>query len=942
MTAADEPHALLGVPLQRRWAELDPTLRALAQGLEQELAPLWRAPFPVPQRKARLTRIGGRCETDGTPLTVDPWRPTVHVCPLCAREHTGREHDDWWAVGAQLWCAERVLHTAVLGVMQQRDDLLALSARGLQDLTLAWPTYPNRDNALGPTRPFFSTYLESVWLLNLSLAAQLLSRWPAAGGAVQQFCDTVAAPSVGIIRSFPEGQSNRQAWHIAARISTGTLLGDARDVEDAIHGTSGLLGLLEEGLLPDGSWYEGENYHLFAHRGLWYGVMAAEALGHALPATLLTRFLAGFRTPLMGILPDGTFPSRRDSRYATSVHQWRFAEWCELGLARGHDPAVAAWLQRLYVSAHPPGDTGRARSTADIERDEPPCALARADLGWRTLVFARALPWPSSRDDVMPSVALEAQGLTVLRREAGQLYVALEGGHPGGGHGHPDRLALTLQDRDRRVLEDPGTGSYVEQTLHWYRSTLAHNAPLVNGRSQERVATELLAFEAHDTMGWMKARARDIAPGVAITRTVVLCDEHVVDVLAWESEDVVELSLPMHGEANATFERASQPMMWREATMRGAGGLEDGFDFLKRVECAPWPSSDTVCLHRLDVPPARAWVNVRGDELVEPSLWRAVAPGPPRCAPRRVHWVQARARAGTITTLWSLRGSVASVHFAAPETLGAIVVQRHDGTRVQHGPVEHDATRWQVTHADGNATRTLTLSGARSAPAHVNMRPRSASAPSASPVISLPIVRELGAAHYRRSEQSWSEAGEPTATVAIGRDSDGLHLEVQARTGPLVVPAAGTTNDLDNERADINADGLQLYLGRRDESGWLAAWLLVPERESGRLRITPLVPHTPPDALTGRWQPTVHGWRCELAVSTRLLDALCDDAGVLRLDLLVNERPPERVRRRGQLLLSGSDGEFVYLRGDRHDPARALLLRVGHPTASITTSARSA
>ena len=34
--------------------------------------------------------------------------------------------------------------------------------------------YPNKDNVLGPTRLFFSTYLESIWLLQLVVALDLL------------------------------------------------------------------------------------------------------------------------------------------------------------------------------------------------------------------------------------------------------------------------------------------------------------------------------------------------------------------------------------------------------------------------------------------------------------------------------------------------------------------------------------------------------------------------------------------------------------------------------------------------------------------------------------------------------------------------------------------------------------------------------------------------
>jgi hypothetical protein len=45
-------------------------------------------------------------------------------------------------------------------------------------------------------------------------------------------------------------------------------------------------------------------------------------------------------------------------------------------------------------------------------------------------------------------------------------------------------------------------------------------------------------------------------------------------------------------------------------------------------------------------------------------------------------------------------------------------------------------------------------------------------------------------------------------------------------------------------------------------------------------------------------------------------------------DLIVNDAAAGRTRRRGQLVLSGSRGEFVYLRGDRHDPHAMLLVGV--------------
>jgi hypothetical protein len=46
------------------------------------------------------------------------------------------------------------------------------------------------------------------------------------------------------------------------------------------------------------------------------------------------------------------------------------------------------------------------------------------------------------------------------------------------------------------------------------------------------------------------------------------------------------------------------------------------------------------------------------------------------------------------------------------------------------------------------------------------------------------------------------------------------------------------------------------------------------------------------------------------------------------IDVIVNEMPAGRERRRGQLVLSGSHGDFVYLRGDRQDADRLITLRV--------------
>ena len=228
--------------------------------------------------------------------------------------------------------------------------------------------------------------------------------------------DRIVEPSRALIAEYDEGASNRQVWNDVALLAAARLLDDDRAAEQAVNGPSGLSYHLRGDLLVDGSWYEGENYHLFAHRGLWYGVTMAERAGLALAAGDVERFQLGFSTPFLTALPDLTLPSRRDSQYAISLRQWRIAEHCELGLARRDDQPLHAALSRLYADDIPHRDTGRATSSADVERNAPPSALTRADLGWRALLFARA-DLPALAEAEPRSALLEGQGIAVFRRD---------------------------------------------------------------------------------------------------------------------------------------------------------------------------------------------------------------------------------------------------------------------------------------------------------------------------------------------------------------------------------------------------------------------------------------------------------------------------------------------------------------------------------------------
>jgi len=920
--------------LERRRDVARGPLAPLADSLLHDLRPLLDAGFEIPREKALLSREGGRCPRDGTALEFDPYRPRVHRCPVCGQSFTGERHYLAWVMWYQLWLAERAVHAAALHALTGDPSLSALSARILEGYAEAYLRYPNRDNVLGPGRPFFSTYLESIWLLQLCAALDLLEMSGAAGAPSGMVRERIVWPSAAIIASFDEGSSNRQVWNDAALLAAGLLLNDRSLGERAVYGRSGVAAHLEHGLLSDGSWYEGENYHFFAHRGLWYGVTMAECAGMELAPALRDRFQEGFAAPLATALPDFTFPARRDSQYGISLRQWRFAESCELGAARVADPQLANALRTLYEPGGAPvRDTGRWRSTAESERNEPAAALTRADLGWRSLLLARAEPVTlgTGEAEAPRSALMEGQGIAVLRRRRGEVYAALDYGQSGGGHGHPDRLNVLLARGNERWLDDMGTGSYVDPSLHWYRSTLAHNAPLVGGRSQPRVAGVLRAFEDLpadlSNAGWVDAElpAGSIAPGVRVRRSLVALRDYSVDRLEWTSDREICFDLPLHFAAEL-----APDVRWEPATLDGSRAPEDGFAFARDARFTTIAAHTMVELRR----DARAAAWVFCDTPAQ--WWRALAPGAPGSGEREFFLLRTRGTGGVVSTVWNWGGAVRGVRASGEGTRGALEIELLDHAFHRHRAV---GDHWEVELVPGGAaspgSRRISLGGVRAVVPSasdvagagdalpISDAAYTASATGAPAVLrpGSPLRFRLGRDSYRISEESWEEAGGPSATLTLRLLEGQLSLDVEVTKSAPHFRAPDTPDPaLDNEHPDIHSDGVQLHVYVPEGSG-LASWLAIPEHD-GAVRV-----HADGNAgadalLAASWHPDPGGYSMKLAFPLAALGAR--PGAVIGIQVAINDMSAARARRRGQLVLAGGAGEHVYLRGDRENPLRFI------------------
>ena len=899
-------------------------LSALLARLTERAAPVIARMPHVPAEKALLSTDGGICPEDGTPLVFDPWTPHDHRCARCGGTFRGERHDRNWARYQHLWLAERAAHLATLAALATNEAAGARAAEILRAYARSYLRYPNRDNVLGPSRLFFSTYLESLWVCNYLAAAVLLRESGRLDDATERGVGQVADEAATLIGEFDEGFSNRQTWNDAALAVIAAWFEDEDLARRAIEGPTGLLAHLLRGFGRDGMWYEGENYHLFALRGLLTGATWAREAGVNLGAEpqLAGRLRMALLAPARSALPDLSFPARKDSRFGVTLAQPMYLELWEVGLAnlgsreQGADSReLESWLHALYRAPAPQPELFESY-LHDAPIGPLPASCSRSSLSWWALLFMTPAlpvdpaPWSPA------SVLLESQGLALLRT-AGR-YVSVECGPLGGGHGHPDRLHLTLYADGVHWLPDPGTGSYVARDLFWYRSTLAHNAPRLDGVSQPPGDAICEMFDAGEgaagEWAWTRGRYGDVA------RTVVSGPSYVLDVLELASRTEHLLELPWHFRGSGEAARGT----WT------SGELAD--EFVSRVERLVPHGPGPVPLELGDgTRTLKAFLAGDGE------LLRAEGPGVPGSGTRTTFYlVRARGRSARFVTVVETGGAASQVRGVRTQG-GVIEIETVAGSH-RHAAT---ASGWEIDTGSGR----VRLGGPReSQPPVVPLleldRPtravgaalRTSEPPPLDGSVtgfdtSEPLRLELED-QYRRSEEPYSGPEDFSAVASAAWDDEALYLAVQVTKADVCFrPPDAPPLRLDNEPDDVHSDGLQLYL-RDLEGGDVAGFLVVPEGEDARRLRVRGAGEAPgaADAVRGSWRRTHDGYCVTLAVAWPEWHR-AHVGGQVGFDLIINEMLPGRVRRAGQLVWSGGNG-WVWLRGDRQDPERFGVLEL--------------
>jgi len=458
----------------------------------------------------------------------------------------------------------------------------------------------------------------------------------------------------------------------------------------------------------------------------------------------------------------------------------------------------------------------------------------------------------------------------------------------------------------------------VTPSLHWYRSSLAHNAPSVAGEDQHRRKAWCAAIDQRGGWGWCRSVAEGVfGSGTSAIRTIVLGPSCVLDVVDVTGPDNIEVELPVH------FLDPKWVLMQTWQDLPGVSVASD--DFLGDV----LEVTVTGDLH-LGGDLHTAVIRRRHGE----RLLVAKRPGPPddqfadgqpmaflvRRARGSGRWVQCFGTSHDSPSRLTDEGDT-------------FVVKYDDET------IEKIALKEEICRVVDRAGTPHKLRGARLRPEWAQapkIRPRTVFCPTLAKMPSLhdwesalhkSVVVRLGAAHYRRSESPYG-AGRPfSARAAVFAVGNELCFGVRVTKKNLTFRKADALDPgFDNETPDIHSDGVQCYVGAgegREGEAW-RGYLLVPDPDSESVRISAVLgTHSDPSDVTASWVRTSDGYSMLVAID---LGVQVERGFRIPVNVVVNEMYANRERRAGQLALSG--GGWVYLKGDREHPASAIVAEV--------------
>ena len=480
--------------------------------LKDEVQERRRHPLRVPLLE------GGRghhyfCPTHNVLFTFDWDNPYRHYCSLCDKHWENVNRYDWaWVLMVHNKNLTYLVASMYLYIATNDTTYAGYIRDMMLDYASKYPTYMEHDSerratsVVGhnsiPGRMFSQSLDESVWASDAARAF-----WVAKPVMTAQEIKKIEDGYLNICAQMLLRRrvgDNWQVWHNSGLAALGVALQNDSIIrvalEDPRHGYHQMM---RAHVNNDGWWNEGSPiYHFYPLRAMLLTADAVRCRGINLFDQKLYNMLA---SPAMGVYANMDFPSHNDGWYGESLIEQ--AHLYEIACQRYKEPFFADILKTAYKF--------KERSSATALQNGVDISAAQETLPLKSICF-------------------EDLGVTILR--SGDKAVVFKYGPYGGGHGHPDKLSITLFDGKEELLSDLGTSAYgVPDYTQWYRKTVSHSTVTVDGRDQAPVRGQLVSFTPSANGGTVEARVGNAYPDVEMTRSLNLQGNRLTDIFTCTS-----------------------------------------------------------------------------------------------------------------------------------------------------------------------------------------------------------------------------------------------------------------------------------------------------------------------------------------------------------------------------------------------------------------------
>ena len=478
-----------------------------------------------------------QCEACQTGLkTIDD---THHQCPKCKKIYSGEPYDDvifgrvhyanlrgasaaaWaYAITGKKGCAEHAAKV-LLGYAERYRGYPLHSADRRQGASAGNSAGRLAEQTLNEAEMMAHHVAPAYDLIHDS---GVLS--PPDDAAIRE---GLLLPMLDTIGRNKAGKGNWQTWHNAAMIWGGAVVGDSERIRNAIADPrNGFAFQMGASVMSDGMWFENSwGYHFYTLDALVLMAEGSRRIGVDLWSHPALRKM--FTLSARYAMADGSLP--------------RFGDDARTSARSGGSLMECAW--HAY-------------------KDPAIGGLLSDRVSWESVLLGRGTTGVA-RAPVNGSEVFTGAGHAILRTEGpAGLSAALTFGPYGGFHGHFDKLSFVFFGYGKELGVDPGRAASQAYRLpihtRWYKSTLGHNAVLVDGASQAAATGKLELFAATPTHAAVVASCDAAYPGVRQRRLLCMTPNYllVFDDLSSASERRFDWLYHNRG-SSVRCETASQP-----------------------------------------------------------------------------------------------------------------------------------------------------------------------------------------------------------------------------------------------------------------------------------------------------------------------------------------------------------------------------------------------